>query len=122
MPDHHERLFLDYLEYLRCLSQKRYTLIDVKYNTTHFLTRPWQERGAPYLLELIVKHGLYVLNVTRRNYLRYILSSEKAWHTNRYRCRTVTQPTSTGRGTSTLASCSANSPTVSRRTDASSRG
>ena len=84
MPDHHERLFLDYLEYLRCLSQKRYTLIDVKYNTTHFLARPWQERGAPYLLELIVKHGLYVLNVTRRNYLRSILSSEKAWHSNCY--------------------------------------
>jgi hypothetical protein len=84
MPDHHERLFLDYLEYLRCLSQKRYTLIDVKYNTTHFLARPWQERGAPYLLELIIKHGLYVLNVTRRNYLRSILSSEKAWHSNCY--------------------------------------
>ena len=40
MPDNHERLFLDYLEYLRCLSQKRYAVIDVKYNTTHFLARP----------------------------------------------------------------------------------
>jgi predicted O-methyltransferase YrrM len=84
MPDHHERLFLDYLDYLRCQSQKHYTLIDVKYNTTHFLARPWQERGAPYLLELIVKYGLYVVNVTRRNYLRSVLSSEKAWHSNCY--------------------------------------
>ncbi len=84
MPDYHEELFLDYLEYLRCLSQKRYTLIDVKYNMMHFLARPWQERGAPYLLELTVKHGLYALNVTRRNYLRSILSNEKAWSSNSY--------------------------------------
>jgi hypothetical protein len=83
-PDNHERLFLDYLEYLRCLSEKRYSLFDVKYNTTHLLTRPWQEPGSPYLLELVAKHGLYVIHLTRRNYLRYILSSEKAWRSNRY--------------------------------------
>ena len=83
-PDNHERLFLDFLEYLRCLSPKQYAVIDVKYNTMHFLTRPWQERGSPYLLELIDKHGLYVLNVTRRNYVRYVLSSLKAWRSDRY--------------------------------------
>ncbi len=84
MADNHERLFLDYLEYLRCLSQKRYALIDVKYNTTHFLVRPWQQRATPYLIELIIKHGIYVLHVTRRNYLRYVLSTLKAWRSNRY--------------------------------------
>jgi hypothetical protein len=83
MPDNHERLFLDFLEYLRCLSDKRYALIDVKYSTTHFLTRPHQQPKS-YFFELLMKHGLYVLNVTRRNYLRYVLSTEKAFYSRRY--------------------------------------
>ena len=29
LPSNHERLFLDFLEYLRCFSSKRYMLIDV---------------------------------------------------------------------------------------------
>jgi hypothetical protein len=77
-PDQHEKLFLDFLEYLRCFSSKRYMVIDVKYNTTHFLTQPYKWELAPYLFHLIQIHGLRVLNVTRRNYLRYVLSTLKA--------------------------------------------
>jgi hypothetical protein len=78
LPDKHEKLFLDFLEHLRGFSSKRYMLVDVKYNTTHFLTEPHKRTSAPYLLFLIKKHGLLVLNFTRRNYLRYIVSQLKA--------------------------------------------
>jgi len=89
-PDKHERVFLDFVEYLRCFSSKQYIVVDVKYNTTHFLTEQWaRNMTRPYLLDLIVRHGLKVLNLTRKNYLRYVLSSEKAWHSGPY---TVTTP------------------------------
>lgn len=77
-PDQHEKIFVDFLEYLRCFSPKRYTVIDVKYNTTHFLTEPYKWNLAPYLFFLIKALGLRVMNVTRRNYLRFVLSTVKA--------------------------------------------
>ncbi|HXH88703.1 MAG TPA: class I SAM-dependent methyltransferase [Gaiellaceae bacterium] len=84
-PDHSERLFLDYLEYLRCLAPKKFKVIDVKYNTAHFLTDQWPRTlGVPYLFELIQRHELRVLHLLRRNYLRYVVSTEKAWITDRY--------------------------------------
>jgi hypothetical protein len=78
LPDKHETLFLDFLEYLRCFSSKRYMLVDVKYNMTHFLTEPKKSSYAPYLLFLIKKHGLIVINLKRKNYLRYMISLLKA--------------------------------------------
>ena len=81
LPSNHERLFLDFLEYLRCFSSKRYMLIDVKYNTAHFLTEPNKWSTAPYFFYLAKMHGLRVVNLTRRNYLRYALSTEKAVRT-----------------------------------------
>jgi hypothetical protein len=84
-PDKHEKLFLDFLEYLRCFSDKQYVVIDVKYMSTRFLAEPWaRDVTCPYLFDLIVEHDLHVLNVTRRNYLRYFLSNEKAANTGRY--------------------------------------
>jgi hypothetical protein len=84
-PDRHETVFLDFLEYLRCFTPKAHKVIDVKLNTTHFLTEPWAENAtSPYLYDLIVRHELRVLHLTRRNYLRSVLSSEKAWHSGRY--------------------------------------
>jgi hypothetical protein len=81
LPSNHENLFLDFLEYLRCFTSKRYMLIDVKYNTTHFLTEPNKWMAAPYLFYLIKTHGLRVMNLTRRNYLRYAISTVKAEQT-----------------------------------------
>jgi len=83
-PDRHEKLFLDFLEYLRCFSPTRYLVIDVKYNMTQFFTKPWEPMGSRYLLELISTHGLRVLNITRKNYLRYVLSVLKAFGTGTY--------------------------------------
>jgi hypothetical protein len=84
-PDHHEELFLDFLEYLRCFSPKRYIVIDVKYNSVHILLKPFLESMSwPYLFELIMKHHLRVLNLRRRHYLRYILSVQKAFDSRRY--------------------------------------
>jgi hypothetical protein len=89
-PDRHEKLFLDFLEYLRCFSSKRYILIDVKYNTTHFFTKPWADNvTSPYLLDLITNYQLRVLNVTRKNYLRYVLSELKAFESGTYHITTT---------------------------------
>jgi hypothetical protein len=83
-PDRHERIFVDFLEYLRCFTDKRYVVIDVKYNMTHFLTKQWTPMMSPYLFDLIVDYGLKVFNLTRRNYLRHFLSGHKAWQSGEY--------------------------------------
>jgi hypothetical protein len=84
-PDRHDRVFLAYLDYLRGFSPKRFIVLDIKYNTMHFLMRPYNSNQHPYLFDLIRKYRLRVLNVTRKNYLRYVISLSKAnasgkWH------------------------------------------
>jgi len=77
------RLFLDFLEYLRCFTDKRYVLLDVKYNSTHHLDGPWREIAAqPDLFRFIKRHRVRVLNLTRHNALRSHLSLLKANLTN----------------------------------------
>jgi hypothetical protein len=77
-PDHRE-LFLDFLEYLRAFSDKRFLLIDVKYNSTHHVMKYWRFLGEePFLFTLLKAEGVRVLNLTRSNYLRYWLSEVKA--------------------------------------------
>ena len=74
-----EELFLDYLDFLHGFTDKRYVLVDVKYNSTHHFDGPW--RGIteqPSMLFFMKRHGVKVLNLTRRNFLRYYLSWHKA--------------------------------------------
>ena len=81
-----EALFLEFLEYLRCFTDKRYLALDIKYLSTHHIRKAWHFiTEEPFLFTLIKKHGLRVLNLTRRNLLRYYLSEVKAktannWH------------------------------------------
>src|SRR5204862_4166042 len=83
--DDDEDLFLDFLEYLRCFTPKRFLLIDVKYSSTHHVTKAWRfVTEEPHLFFLIRKHGLRVLNLQRRNYLRYCLSELKAQRSRRW--------------------------------------
>ena len=84
VEDHHE-LFIDYLEYLRCFSDKRFLLVDVKYNSTHHLDGAWKFiTEEPAIFGYIREHRLRVINLTRRNFLRYYLSEVKAQHTRRW--------------------------------------
>ncbi len=77
------RLFLDFLEYLRCFTDKRYVLVDVKYNSTHHLDGPWREISAqPDLFRFIKRNRVRVLSLTRHNALRSHLSLLKANLTN----------------------------------------
>jgi hypothetical protein len=79
LPDRHEALFLDFLDYLRTVATKPQIVIDVKYNSTQFLAEPWaQELGVPFFFDLAQRHRLNVLNLTRTNYLRYWISNAKA--------------------------------------------
>jgi hypothetical protein len=66
LPDQHERVFLDFVEYLRCFSAKRWLLIHVTPETTHLLTAPTARRhGVPCLFDLIREHGVKVVQVTQ---------------------------------------------------------
>lgn len=86
-PDRHAQIFDDYLAYLRGLSAKRLLLVDVKYNSTHHITGVWRGLGEPTLFDLMKRRGLAVLQLTRRNLLRCLLSSLKGHQSNRYYVR-----------------------------------
>lgn len=87
-PDQHEALFLAFLDYLRCFTSKRYLIIDVKYNMTHIFGKPWASIASPYLFELIRTHQLGLLRITRKHYLRFVLSVLKAWRSGCYQVGT----------------------------------
>ena len=85
LPEAQTALFQDFLEYLRCFSSRRRLVVDVKYNNAHLLVAPWSnDFTAPFLFTLIQDLGINVLNVKRTNYLRYVLSNEKAKATNQW--------------------------------------
>jgi hypothetical protein len=88
LPTRHGELFERYFEHLRGLAAERQLVVDVKYNSTHFFTRPFQPLGSSYFLDLVAEHGLKVLRVTRKNYVRYAVSTAKARAANRYHART----------------------------------
>ncbi len=86
-------IFLDFLEYLRCFTSKRYVLVDVKYNSAHHLDGPWRELSAqPDLFRFIKRNGVRVLNLTRRNALRSHLSLLKANLTETWTVETNNEP------------------------------
>lgn len=77
--DVQERIFLDFLDHLRSLADKRYVLIDVKFNSTHHLDGPWRAVSAPpTLFRFMADHRTRTLTITRRNYLRWYVSWQKA--------------------------------------------
>jgi len=83
--DVQKRFFLKYLEFLRSFSEKRYLLVDVKYNSAHNVDGPWREITAePSLFKYIRDQELRVLNLTRTNYLRFYLSWTKTNLTLQY--------------------------------------
>jgi hypothetical protein len=79
LPDDHKNIFLDFLEYLRCFTNKQFIVLDVKYMSTHHITKNWHFiTEEPFFFSLIKEHNLRVLNLTRKNFLRYWLSELKA--------------------------------------------
>ncbi len=77
--------FLDYLQFLGTFSEKRYVVVDIKYNSAHNVDGPWRDiGGAPSLFQFIRRHEVRVLNLTRLNYLRYYLSWVKTERTRKY--------------------------------------
>lgn len=81
----HRKLFLDFLEYVRCFTDRRFIVVDVKYNSTHHVMKYWRfMTEQPFLFEVIRDEKVWLLNLTRRNYLRYWLSEVKAQLTQRW--------------------------------------
>ena len=91
-PDRHDQLFDDYLTYLRGLTPKRHIVVDVKYNSTHHIGGVWRSIGSPTLFELIKARGLGVIQLTRHNHLRCLLSTLKGRATGRYYVRDGVAP------------------------------
>jgi hypothetical protein len=93
-----EPLFLEYLTYLRQFTSKRYIVLDVKQNATHHVTRNYHPLGGPpYLVDLILKHGLRTLRLKRKNHLRYLVSATKARATGRFSQRHFDPPSVDGK-------------------------
>jgi hypothetical protein len=81
----HEALFLKWLEHLGSFSEKPQMVVDIKYNSAHNVDAPWRDLAAePTLFAYIRRHGIRVLNLRRRNYLRYYLSWLKTEQTRKY--------------------------------------
>jgi len=80
-----EELFLEYLRFLGTFSEKPRLVVDIKYNSAHNVDAPWRDLAAePTLFAYIRRNGMRVLNLRRRNYLRYYLSWLKTEQTRRY--------------------------------------
>jgi hypothetical protein len=80
-----EALFLEYLAHLAGFSEKPQMVVDIKYNSAHNVDAPWRDLAAePTLFAYIRRHGIRVLNLRRRNYLRYYLSWLKTEQTRKY--------------------------------------
>ena len=80
-----EGLFLEYLRFLGTFSEKPRMVVDIKYNSAHNVDAPWRDLAAePTLFAYIRRNGIRVLNLRRRNYLRYYLSWLKTEQTRKY--------------------------------------
>jgi hypothetical protein len=83
--DAQEALFLEYLRFLGSFSEKPRIVVDIKYNSAHNIDAPWRDLAAePTLFAYIRRNGIPVLNLRRRNYLRYYLSWLKTEQTRKY--------------------------------------
>jgi hypothetical protein len=83
-PDRYKEVFVAFLAYLRGLTTKRLIVIDVKYNSTHHVSDVWREITDPTFFDLLKTQGIGVLQLTRRNLLRCLLSNLKAWKSQHY--------------------------------------
>jgi LPS sulfotransferase NodH len=83
-----KEIFRDFLAFLRKFTEKRFVILDVKYNSTHHLNASWKFISAePTLFPIIRGDYVRVLNLTRRNFLRYHLSQCKAERTQTWAAR-----------------------------------
>jgi len=78
LPARQEELLFEYLDHLRALARAPVKVVDVKYNTAHLITLPYQRLGTFALFDLFREREMRVLNLVRRNYLRSYLSLTRA--------------------------------------------
>jgi hypothetical protein len=91
-PDRHEQLLTDYLAHLRSIVDRRLLVIDVKYNSTHHLCGMWRPISEPAFFPMLKAREVAVLHLTRRNYLRCLVSTMKAWESKQYYARNQQAP------------------------------
>jgi hypothetical protein len=83
LPGNGKERLQRYLALLDQKAQKRLTVIDVKYSSTHHFNDSWHRLLArPVFLDLLRQFDLPVLHLTRRNHLRALISGVVAERTN----------------------------------------
>lgn len=88
LPGAREKVFRDYLDYIKCTSKDRTAIIDVKYNSVHNLNDYWQNpAGTPGLIRFLYKNDIPVIHLKRDNILKSLISTRIAdlnnvWHTD----------------------------------------
>jgi LPS sulfotransferase NodH len=84
-----ETLFVEYISHIRELTRsrgKKFSLIDIKHNSTHNFNELWQKPlSVPNLFGLVKKYGLRIIYVERKGVFNQALSSVIAlnmgkWH------------------------------------------
>jgi glycosyltransferase involved in cell wall biosynthesis len=66
-PESRHKLFTDYLEYLRCLSDRPRIALGVGDDELALLAGAVPEAGAPFLIDALAPHGINVVHVTSGN-------------------------------------------------------
>ena len=85
-PEHSQKLFCDYID-LICKQQSSNKVIsfDIKYETMHFVYEPWLGSPiTPLILRIAKDKGWTIIHLTRRNYLRRLISNQRAISSGQY--------------------------------------
>ena len=78
-PEKNTKNFISFLHSLYERQKKEQIVIDVKYNSCHYLSEPWQRLTAePVFFRLIKDKNIKLCHLKRHNYLRYIVSNALA--------------------------------------------
>jgi hypothetical protein len=88
LPDKADARFDNYLKYLSSRSTTTYKIIDIKYSSLHHFNGYWLwPLEPPHLFNLIKRHKIKVIHLTRKNILKMIISGKladanKIWHSS----------------------------------------
>ena len=75
MPWNAKKRFERYQAYIEERDEKKITLIDVKYSSTHHLNPEWHPlTRPPFLINLLAHHNVPVIHLRRRNLVRGAMS------------------------------------------------
>lgn len=89
-----KRLLVNFIRYLTVKSHHAYVFVDIKYNSCHHMTAPWQHiNETPFMLSIIKEQRIPIIHLIRLNSVARALSEALAIQTGRWH---VTNKSRTG--------------------------